>query len=587
MPAENGLSKVVALLNQAGTQATHLAVDQVLRPALPPLMHGSIATEDQDEDEDASCWTLYQRAAGWAFGYRVTESYADGRRRVVFEPYFAISGGEQSPPPVDRVADEIVDAWEAIAEDVTASYSRARLQHLLFVRRRGNGRDRARAAVRGYIDAAAGWDRDADRLHDLRIALRLARAVGAADLASEIMTELAVQARLALDHEQPVPGRFLGYIEALSDEPGAPDIEALLHRAVEIYQDPWILDRVHGQRLARAQNGQDRAHIEAAVVQVWLDAADGTAGLIRAGHLKTALQRATALQRQDLIERAAAALQRISIDDLGLTSISAAIATSEEQVEQLIAPIVERADWREALGVFARYGPVTGDVARNREQVAEHASQFVLTSLPMERVGGDGLPRFTPQSDEDRAEMALADQETYQLQTWAPILARALVEVVRKHGIPTLEDLATFLATGPLIDDQLASALARVLLRFWTGDYEGAAFTAAPRIEALARQLVLAVDAGVYQLQRATRPGQYPGLARLLEVLKDRGLDESWYRMMHTVCSNPAGGWNIRNEIGHGFVDDVQAPVAAVLLQALLHLVFLGPAERTAGSDGG
>lgn len=183
--------------------------------------------------------------------------------------------------------------------------------------------------------------------------------------------------------------------------------------------------------------------------------------------------------------------------------------------------------------------------------------------------------------------MALAEQEVHHLQTWAPLLAWALVQVAEKHGIPSERDLSQFLASGSLGREARAAPIARSLIRFWTRDYEGAAFTAAPRIEALARDLVVALDAGVYRLQREQRPGQYPGLAALLTVLRKHEMDESWFRMVYTVCCNPAGGWNLRNEIGHGLVDGVAAPGAAVLLQALLYLAFLGPGEpaKSSGRD--
>jgi len=211
----------------------------------------------------------------------------------------------------------------------------------------------------------------------------------------------------------------------------------------------------------------------------------------------------------------------------------------------------------------------------------------VFASLfPKQLLGADGLPRFAPQNDADKQEMALAEQESFRLQTYAPFIARALNEIAARHGLPSPESLREFFALNPLISDDLAGALARVLLRYWTGDYEGAAFTAAPRIETLARGLVLALDAGVYQLQRQQRPGQYPGLGSLLATLKDRGLDESWYRMIYTTCCNPAGGWNMRNEIVHGFVDDTYAPLAAVLIQALLYLASLSPGEDTAEESG-
>jgi hypothetical protein len=139
------------------------------------------------------------------------------------------------------------------------------------------------------------------------------------------------------------------------------------------------------------------------------------------------------------------------------------------------------------------------------------------------------------------------------------------------HGLPSLDELSAFIATSDIVDRPLAAALARSLHRWWAGDYEGAAFTAIPRIEALARELLLAADAAVYRLQRQQTPGQYAGLGYLLDMLRTGGLDESWYRYFRTVLFSPAG-WNIRNELSHGFLDNVDFVVAALILQLALHL---------------
>ena len=69
----------------------------------------------------------------------------------------------------------------------------------------------------------------------------------------------------------------------------------------------------------------------------------------------------------------------------------------------------------------------------------------------------------------------------------------------------------------------------------------------------------------------------------MLSVLKDRGIDASWYRMILTVACNPAGGWNLRNDVGHGFIDDTTAASSAVLIQAILHLATLVPKSSSGG----
>jgi hypothetical protein len=140
--------------------------------------------------------------------------------------------------------------------------------------------------------------------------------------------------------------------------------------------------------------------------------------------------------------------------------------------------------------------------------------------------------------------------------------------------------MAEFFSRSSIIPPETAASISRCFIRYWAGDAEGAAFTAAPKIETLARNLVLALDAGVYRIQRNEKPGQYPGLGVLLGVLREKGMDESWYRNILTVCGNPAGGPNIRNDIAHGFVDSVGSPGAALLLQCIIYLWNLVPKSQ-------
>lgn len=121
-----------------------------------------------------------------------------------------------------------------------------------------------------------------------------------------------------------------------------------------------------------------------------------------------------------------------------------------------------------------------------------------------------------------------------------------------------------------------AASIARVVRRFTEGDYEGAAYTGIPLVERQCRELLLAIDAPLYRVQRERAPGTYPGLGALLPLLVERGLDESWYRFLRTFLSAP-NGWNFRNEALHSFVDDVGWPGAGLALIAVLYLTLLRP----------
>src|SRR5207249_3257474 len=81
--------------------------------------------------------------------------------------------------------------------------------------------------------------------------------------------------------------------------------------------------------------------------------------------------------------------------------------------------------------------------------------------------------------------------------------------------------------------------------------------------------------AALYRLQRQTTPGQYPGLGALLGMLEaERHLDDTWFRYLHTVLTNPAG-WNIRNEMSHGFLEGIDARHSALLLNCAARLAIL------------
>jgi hypothetical protein len=135
----------------------------------------------------------------------------------------------------------------------------------------------------------------------------------------------------------------------------------------------------------------------------------------------------------------------------------------------------------------------------------------------------------------------------------------------------TIDQLADFFAASTHVDAPLAQALARDLRRLFTGDHEGALYTGAAHVEALARNLVLASAQPAYRTQRTNAPGQYIGLGALFSTLRVAGLDESWTRFLHGLLSNPMG-LNYRNELLHGFVRETSEATAALLFVGIIYL---------------
>ncbi|MDC7339220.1 DUF4209 domain-containing protein [Streptomyces lydicus] len=561
------IESIASIIDQAAQASSKFEAARTLRTALLSETPSDVPVEEISD--------LPIRAALWAFDYRISVELDGNRQRVAVEPRFHGASGETDPPKVAAVAEEVVEVWHALTSKVTSPWGLARLQHLLFERRFGRAHEYAIAAAESYLAAATQWEVGLDRAGLLGIGLRVARSVNSRDQADLIVNQLMSDARQELSGDDHRPGVFMRLMKSILAENNPPSgVDDLLKDAFIAYADPFIRDDILGMQIARASDAEVKKRLWVELVEVWNEAASHSQGIVRAAHLKKALECAEESQDRGLIERAAANLQGLRKDDLGLATFAASTSMDGAEIERLLAPMDGVGNWQQALlGLYQIYGPATGDLALNKARVEQHAREFVLSGcFTKELLGGDGLPRYRPQSDEDRDAVALADHETYNIQIFAPILAMALSRIADVYGIPSESDLAEFFAQAPLTDEDLAHALARAFIRYWMGDAEGAAFTIIPRIETIVRNLVIAMDRGVYRIQRDQKPGQYPGLGYLLDILKAHGLDESWHRCALTVCANPAGGWNIRNEVAHGFIMNMGMPPAAAVLQLAVYL---------------
>jgi hypothetical protein len=177
----------------------------------------------------------------------------------------------------------------------------------------------------------------------------------------------------------------------------------------------------------------------------------------------------------------------------------------------------------------------------------------------------------------------LTECEVLRLRVQSGLTAEVLRRVWSKWGPISESDLTSYLGQRTHVSEPLAASLARGIIRHFTGDFEGAEYTVTPKIEALARSIALACGLPLYRTQREKSPGQYPGLGALLPELRKIGLSESWYRFLHTYLASVAGT-NIRNELLHGFMDEITEPTSALILTAALYLavgVELGDPSKT------
>jgi hypothetical protein len=504
----------------------------------------------------------------------------DGQR-AMYDPQLEFADGTTVPIRLTAQPDETVARWLQLANAVEHPGWRSRLAHLVVLAERvatGRARvDMARLGVTAYVDVPIGWGEGMDTVDSLRAAASLARQLGLGALKPLVLRRAEAVARTELAQPRPAPGILLNLTQLLVDQRDAgPGVEELLDNCRRVYaHDAHLSDQVIELQISRARSDAEQSgQLRRERVTNWLDAADRSTGVIRAIHLEQAIQCAADAGDRALRQEATARLQQMTLADLELQSIRTSMIRRREQITAAVRPVTDADGWQQALDRFAVLGPPTGRAQENGEAVARTANSMSAI-IPMRQFGGDGLLRFTATTDAERSDYRLAQHELFHLRFHAPLIVEALLRLPEHHGLPSLEELTGHFTRNPIVDLSLAGALARAFHRWWAGDAEGAGFTVAPRIESLARGLLLARNAPIYRLQREQAPGQYPGLGSLLGTLQDEGVvSEDWFRYLHVILSG-ATGLNLRNELSHGLLDDVDLMASALLLHCAAHLAII------------
>jgi hypothetical protein len=264
-------------------------------------------------------------AAAMAFDYM--QGIHDGEFGAMAE----WSSGNRYPPDLKDVSPETWNVWLAVSQLVSAPMARARLNDLCFTGTQGNGGKTARAAAESYLQIAeAPADHDdmaadpgsvLERVASLQRALTLARKVRDQALADRAITDVVAMAHEALSDGEAKPGVVLGLLRILAEDRNPPpELDRMLAEArVRYREDAWHSAAVIGFQIKRAgAEPHARATLQQEAVQVWIDEAHRTTGLIRMKHLETAIKLARDYGLPALADTATAMMQAIRSEDLGL-----------------------------------------------------------------------------------------------------------------------------------------------------------------------------------------------------------------------------------------------------------------------------
>lgn len=175
-------------------------------------------------------------------------------------------------------------------------------------------------------------------------------------------------------------------------------------------------------------------------------------------------------------------------------------------------------------------------------------------------------------TDEHRS-AAIRRQEALSIAWFASLVADALDLALERYGRPSRAELASAFA-GPLVDAKIADRIARAVELYLDGDTDAAGHMIAPRLERIVRGM--ARDSGLLVIREpvGARPGGVRSLNEVLADLQGR-IPEGW-RYFVSLLTDPLGH-NLRNLVGHGLLDEVSRPHAAMLIHAAAVLGAMEP----------
>ena len=526
--------------------------------------------------------------AGWlmtAFDYSLARRVRDASRN---EAAFVPSMGWETvsyPLALPLVPDIVLELWSNVVDRSDGMGSQARLRHLLFERRHGNPGDHARAAAAAYLSiGVSDWPR-IERVNCLHWSLDLSCRIKDDARAKVVHAPLVAIAQESLSQKDPEPGVALHALEVLvNDTPDHALLPELLLQARAAYPTPWLADETIRLQLRLAKgNGGQIAALKREQVRGYLHAADQSAGMLRMANLEDAAKLATSFGIADLLQIATEGMQAMTIEDMEFQKTTIEFSLPSDVFEGVIGYFVNQSTLAAGLLALITADPPTGNLDRNTENAAKTAKAApFMDLLTKKHVGNDALTRYTADDEDERLDEKLAEQENFHMIIGAEIAARSLDGLMAKFA-PSSEELFEIIGAGEHVSDGVSESLAKALLAFHNADWEQAATLSMPRIETLAR-VRLAVSGDLqFEVQRGHKRGQYPQLSRMLVKLKGH-LDGSWHRYLWTFLVSPFGR-NFRNELAHGFVEQVGVYSSALTLIAALHLA-LAPVQAAANASG-
>lgn len=544
----------------------------------------------QAEDETAPEFLEAHQRLRMAVDYMVVAD-PDGRARDgVFAPQIEFTDGRRYPPRLEDLDPDTVDIWQNAALVVIAPVLAARLGDLLWTLRLGDRSARlARRAIAAYTELARRplGEFAVDQVDGAARAAELAAELRDDALRDETAALLIDLAERSLEAPEVYPGVVLRAlappVEYCPSRLAVRRDELLVQAARAFADDPFVYAEtleLQAQTLPPA----DRPALFRAIVATWRNSAEATTGIDRHRRLQQALEAAMLHGLTDEANAIRVEIQSIDSEDLGFYTVSS--ETDGTEIVEHFRREFLGGSFVETLRNLAKIGPLSGSIDQSQQLVESMRTAGPFSSSVTSSLYGYGnnvVWTAEPGTDaRDRYDLAQAQARTATMLGWAA--SHVIAESLELHGPPSREELIEWLTT-PLIPDALAERLAHGILLAVDGDFDAAANTLLPRIEAVIRQVTQAAGIAVITQQRGDRPGGALTLGELLRRLKGV-LDEDLRSYFINSLCDPLG-LNLRNRALHGLwsgAGPVEVLVLLNIISLLAGLEIMSPPIQDVGS---
>lgn len=540
----------------------------------------ALSTHDLRERlENVDDAELSLRPAVLAFGFHfLAEAKTEDRARRS-GPWGPIHefNGQQFPPPLESIDEDVLDAWQQMLEEIEEPPVQARCGDLLWVRKHGSRPDHAaRAGIQGYLAVAADRDwRVMERTEGLARCLEIARELRDDQLSADVGSSLSVAADQEMSSGEARPGVTLRLLQPLVTLPAElrPDrlLEQLVAAGKQYGADPYIAQAV-GESIVQLSAPEERRSIERQIVRRWIEEADKGDALMRIIRLQQALELALASGLKDEADEVRVRMAEVDVDDLELKKIETEVVLPHAAVDALCQQLRDL-QLPEALRAFGAQGPPTGPPTDAERVAGEALSQSPLSGLIPRVVLGESHPTpiFKADTSERRQRLEVAEHRARSAQLWG-VAAAFILDAISESHRPGKKDIEDAL-TSPLLGPDLRERIARAFELHFDGQHDECVHLLVPRLEAGLRAVAAAVGVPATVPPRGEEPGGVVSLGAILDGLRGR-LDESWRLYLVTVLTDRLA-LNLRNAVSHNTRSSFGVTDAALLLHVACFLVAL------------